>query len=201
MSIDGHFIYKGLATSQRSDVHLPFRELFEKTSPTRVLEIGTFHGGLTLLLRDILDQIGLYNTTIDTYDIYDYGFLSHHINDGKKINKYTESLFNNAYDALLDQEKIKKFIESNGTTIVLCDGGSKKNEFKLLSRFLKRGDIIMAHDYARNSEYFETNIRDKIWNWMEIQDSDIQESINSFGLVSYMKEQFENVAWVCAKKE
>jgi hypothetical protein len=201
MSISGHFVYNGLATSQHTGINVPFTELFSKTAPARILEIGTFHGGLTLLLRDILDEMGLHNTIIDTYDIHDCTFLSYHIERGRRINKHTESLFNNTYELLVDPEKVKKYIASEGTTVVLCDGGNKKNEFNLLSEFLKPGDIIMAHDYARNIEYFETNVRNKIWNWMEIQDSDIQDSINSFGLVSCMKEQFENVAWVCMKKE
>lgn len=59
----------------------------------------------------------------------------------------------------------------------------------------------MAHDYAPNTEYFEQYMRNKIWNWHEIQDSDIIDSCEKYGLKPYMREEFLSVAWACFKKE
>jgi hypothetical protein len=57
----------------------------------------------------------------------------------------------------------------------------------------------MAHDYAPSAEYFEEYMKDKIWNWMEIQDSDIQQSIDKYNINNYMEEDFRDVAWYCGK--
>ena len=84
--------------------------------------------------------------------------------------------------------------------MVLCDGGNKVGEFNLLSNYIKEGDFIMAHDYADNRENFDTNFNRKIWNWHEIQDSDINESCLRNNLKSYNKEIFDSVVWVCKTK-
>ena len=59
----------------------------------------------------------------------------------------------------------------------------------------------MAHDYASTSEYFKENIYMKFWNWHEIQDSDIQESVEKYNLESFMQEQFTSAVWVCKIKK
>jgi cephalosporin hydroxylase len=201
MNIEGHFVYKGLVISQNKNIEPVFTSLINTIKPKRILEIGTFHGGLTLLLRDILDQNGLSESSLRTYDIMDIGYLNHHIKSGAKIEKITKSLFNHVYDGLSEPNEAKDYIQMSGPTIVVCDGGSKKNEFKLLAEFLKPGDIIMAHDYARNEEHFNKEILNKVWNWMEIQDSDIKESIDKYALEPYMNSEFENVAWICVIKK
>ena len=39
-----------------------------------------------------------------------------------------------------------------GKTIVLCDGGDKPREFKTFSKYLKKGDLILGHDFSRNKD-------------------------------------------------
>jgi hypothetical protein len=59
----------------------------------------------------------------------------------------------------------------------------------------------MAHDYSPNEEYFELNIKNKIWYWLEIQDTDIISSIFENNLTPYMDDEFKNVVWVCKEKK
>ena len=97
-------------------------------------------------------------------------------------------------------QEIITYIQSKGISLVLCDGGDKVKEFKTLSKYLKVDDIIMTHDYAPNKQYFEEYVKDKIWNWHEIQDSDIENSIYDNNLKSYMRDEFLNAAWACFRK-
>jgi hypothetical protein len=97
-------------------------------------------------------------------------------------------------------EFIKDFIQSEGTTLVLCDGGNKISEFNLISPLLKEGDIIMAHDYIDTIENFEQNFKNKIWNWCEIKESDISEISEKENLVPFYQEHFNKVVWVCKQK-
>jgi hypothetical protein len=200
MSISGHFVYSSLAISQNPNIEKFLTKFLLKTNPSRILEIGTSHGGLTLMIRDILDSNNLIETEVLTYDVYEQTFLKD-LNRNIKIK--TESLFCSQYRDFIGESSkvdISKYIQQNGTTIVLCDGGNKISEFRLFAEIIKNNDIIMAHDYAPNSEYFETHMRDKIWSWHEIQDSDIQESCDKTNLFPYMEEEALEVAWVCKQK-
>jgi cephalosporin hydroxylase len=196
--MNGHFIYKNLIISQHPNVGEKFKTLIDEYKPSRVLEIGTADGGLTLLIRDLLDSVGLTNTIVRTYDVNEQKNLKL---KERNIEIITKDVFNYPYSDLEYPDEIRDFIQSNGKTLVLCDGGSKKNEFRLLSQFLKYGDIIMAHDYAPNENYFNENIKDKIWNWLEIQDFDINESCLTYNLKPYMEDEFRSVVWACKIKK
>ena len=196
--MNGHFIYENLIISQHPNVGDKFKKLIDEYKPSRVLEIGTADGGLTLLIRNLLDDVNLTNTIVRTYDVNEQKNLKQ---KQKNIEIITKDVFNYPYSDLDHPDEIKNFIQGDGKTLVLCDGGSKKNEFRLLSQFLKNGDIIMAHDYAPNINYFTEHIKDKVWNWLEIEDSDINESCEKYNLKPYMEDDFRSVVWVCKIKE
>jgi len=203
MSISGHFIYKNLAISQHPNVSYIFEKLILDTKPSRILEIGTSHGGLTLMIRDILDYNALVNTHITTYDIYEQSFLKPLVIN-RNVNVKTETIFCDRYKNFKDdyaKNVVNDYINQSGVSIVICDGGNKSSEFNLFAELIKSNDIIMAHDYAPNLEYFEQHMKNKIWNWHEIQDSDIIDSCQKYGLIPYMREEFLSVAWACFKKE
>lgn len=200
--VEGGFAYGYLFMSQHKDSPRVFREFLEIARPSRILEIGTFHGGLTLLLRDILDEIGLANSIIRTYDINEQEFLKPLVVD-RKVEVYTKNLFNDSYDdwhSEISKQEINDYINKEGTTIVLCDGGCKKCEFNLLAPLLKKNDIIMAHDYAPDNEYFEQYMKDKIWDWHEIKDSDIIKTSIENNLQPYLQELMQMVAWCSRRK-
>jgi predicted O-methyltransferase YrrM len=201
MDITGFFIYRNLTTMQHPSIEGKFLKLITTLKPTKVLEIGTSSGGLTLMLRDILDNNGLKSTRLVSYDVNDPKYLRHYLDEGANIELKIENVFNNTYDKLENGQEVIDLISSEGTTLVLCDGGSKKNEFKILSDYLKIGDVIMAHDYAPNEEYFQEHIHGKIWNWLEIKDSDINDACLKNNLVPYMDDDFKQVVWACKIKE
>jgi len=196
--VKGHFIYENLIISQHENVGSVFNKLIKQIKPKRILEIGTADGGLTLMLRDLLNDNGLNNSIIRTYDILEQTNLKNKNVDGIEI--ITKSPFNYPYSDLEYPDEIKEFVQSEGTTLVLCDGGFKINEFILISQFLKVGDVIMAHDYAHDSDVFKKEIENKIWNWHEIQYSDISNACEINNLESYMLDEFKQVVWVCKMK-
>lgn len=201
MEVRGHYVYKNLTISQHTSVPESFEKLIKEIKPSQVLEIGTAIGGLTLLIRDLLDSNGLENTKLITYDVNNPVYLRENVEKGSNIEIRVKNIFNHQYNELIHKDEISDIIQSKGVTLVLCDGGSKKNEFRLLSDYLKSGDVIMAHDYAPNEKYFQEHINNKIWNWLEIQDSDINESCLTNNLVPYMEDDFRQVVWACRIKE
>lgn len=200
-----HLSYNGLSVEQTPNVIYPFNILIEENKPKRVLEIGTFVGGLTLMIRDLLDNNGLKSSEVLTYDVNSPNHLIHQVNtDNLNILVKIENLFLNDYSDFRSEsvkESLRSFIQQDGCSLILCDGGVKKNEFNLFSSLLKIGDIIMAHDYCYDSNKFESEIKGKFWNWLEIQNSDIIESCENNNLYEYLQEDFDKVAWVCKIKK
>lgn len=197
--MEGWFSYKGVTTSQNPKVEGVLRDFLRSVRPVRVIEIGTFCGGLTLMLRDLLNELHMNDTLIYTYDpekepdIFKQGPI-------EGITYSNVNMFSYSYDKLADYS-IVELVTLPGRTVIFCDGGSKKNEFRILSPHLKTGDIILAHDYAPNQEYFETHMKDKIWNWMEISDEHINGPCGENGLTPFWQEQFINVAWCSRIKQ
>jgi 23S rRNA U2552 (ribose-2'-O)-methylase RlmE/FtsJ len=184
------------AAQQHHAAYQKFYSLLQRTKPQRILEIGTALGGFTAVLDLATKELGL-NTKIRSYDISDRSWYDELRSNG--VDVFVLNIFHNNYTSI--DKDIIDFIQKDGVTLILCDGGYKIGEFNILSSYIKHNDIIMAHDYAPNREYFEEHMKNKIWNWHEIQDSDIIESCQKYGLVPYMREEFLNVAWACFKKE
>jgi hypothetical protein len=188
-SFDGH------AAQQYHGVYEVFYNFIKEVKPTRILEIGTALGGFTSFLKLCCDELNL-NTNIRSYDIHSNPWYKDMVESG--IDVRVENIFSEGFKSV-DNEVID-YIQGEGTSIVLCDGGWKIGEFNLLSDYIKSGDFIMAHDYAYDKEFFDTQINGKIWNWHEISEMDIHESCLRNNLQSYKKEIFDIVVWVCKKK-
>lgn len=189
--------YQGHEAQQNPFAYEVFYNFLKTTKPKRILEIGTSSGGFTLFLRLICTDLEL-ETEIVSYEIHDrpsYEFLR-----SKGLDIRIKNIFKEDYSDVTIQEPID-YIQQDGTTVVLCDGGYKIGEFNLLSKFIKSGDFILAHDYASTSEYFNENINLKLWNWHEIQDLNIQDAVNNNNLEPYMHGEFQKAVWVCKTKK
>lgn len=202
--VNGGYAYGYLFMSQNPNVENVFDTLLKNIKPDLIIEIGTFHGGLTLLLRDILDRSNLKETIIVTYDINEQEFLKPLVTDTKKIVVKTQNLFNEDYSDFKDNDaknEIATLVNSYSKCLVLCDGGCKKCEFNLIAPLLKSNDVIMAHDYAPNQEFFDNTIKDVVWDWLEIQDSDIESVSSLHNFKSYLQDIAQQAAWLCRIKE
>jgi hypothetical protein len=199
----GQIEYKGLYILQNHEIYEPFKKLFENKKPKRIIEIGTEYGGFTLFIKNVLEFLDIEDFKIRTYDIKETA-LSNHNELDDKIEILNKNIFSEIPIVSLKKEEIddiKNFLSKNGVNLILCDGVDKQGEFRVLSELLKSGDIIMAHDYAENETVFNEKIKGKIWNWMEIQESDIKEASIKNDLEFFMKDEFEKVAWVCKIKK
>ena len=189
--------YQGHAAQQNPIAYEVFYKFLESVRPVRIIEIGTAFGGFTTFLRLCCNDLGL-NTEIRSYETHD-GFTHYDSIRDMNIDIRIEDIFYPAYTTI-KQDAID-YIQEDGITVVLCDGGHKIHEYNLLTPFIKTGDFILAHDYASNKEDFEQNINMKFWNWHEIQDSDIEEVSNTNNLEPFMQDDFTKAVWVCKVKK
>lgn len=194
---DGLSAIENHAAQQHHDVYIKFYNLIQTTRPSRILEIGTALGGFTHFLSMTCRDLDL-PTKILSYDVSEKSWYKDIGFENTKV--IVKNIFNDKYSELEDNSVID-FIQSDGLSIILCDGGLKKAEFNILSRYIKNYDLIMAHDYATTSSYFNESIKNKIWNWHEIQLSDIQESVKKYSLKPFMYEEMLSVVWGSFRKE
>lgn len=197
--ITGCSAFEGITAMQHENAFNVFSNLIEHVRPARILEIGTASGGLCLYLRRKMNEIGLSENPIKTFDIFETGTHKVLISE-PNIEVIYDNIFSSDYLSMTQPELITDFIQSDGTTIVLCDGGNKIQEFNMISPLLKSGDIIMAHDYSPNLEFFQENIMNKVWCWMEITDSDVANAVKSNNLKPFMSHEFAEVVWLCCRK-
>jgi len=188
--------YNGWGAQQNWKAFETFWKFLYDVKPNRILEIGTSIGGFTQFLNYCCKSIGI-KTDIISLDIHKKDWYIDIINEGVDIR--IENIFLENYQDI--PQFYKNFIQNDGVTIVLCDGGDKIKEFNLLSRFIKSGDFILAHDYSLNKNIFEQEIKNKIWNWCEITEDDITESVLENNLESYKPEVFSQAVWVCKIKK
>ena len=189
--------YDGHTCQQNHHCFEAFFNLLSEVRPARILEIGTALGGLTIYLKEMCEKLGL-STEIRTYDVDEREWYDDIRSRG--IDLRLENIFNNDYTELLDPDVIN-YIQQDGVTLVLCDGGNKIGEYNLLSDYIKVSDIIMAHDYAYDSEVFQEKVLKKLWNWHEISESHILDCAERNNLLPYMQEIFDKAVWVCKIKK
>jgi cephalosporin hydroxylase len=187
--------FRGHTAQQSHNAYQVFYDFISEVKPVRILEIGTSLGGFTEFLKIITDELGL-NTKILSYDISEKPWYHQMIEKG--IDVRVENIFNEDWSGV--KQEVVDFVQQEGTTIVLCDGGWKIGEFKIFSKLIKEGDYILAHDYSISKEIYESEIKDKIWNWCEITEQDIEESVISNNLKSYNQDKFSQAVWVCKVK-
>ena len=188
--------YDGWGAQQNPNAFEVFYNFLNEIKPLRILEIGTSLGGFTSFLNYATKRLNI-PCNILSYDIHFKDWYNDMINEG--IDVRVENDFNHHYTEV--KQEVIDFIQQDGMTLILCDGGSKIHEFKILSNYMKNNDFIMAHDYSQNKETFKENVYMKIWNWHEIEDKDIQEACEKNNLISYNQEIFNTIAWVCKVKQ
>lgn len=188
--------FDGHCAQQHHNVYEVFLNFLKDTKPARILEIGTALGGFTMFLNIVSKELNL-DIDIRTYDIRPNNWRQSMIESG--IDFRIDNIFSEDWKSI--DSEVVEYIQGDGTTIVLCDGGWKKGEFNVISNYIKPGDFILAHDYAENEEVFLNEINGTVWNWHEICYADVEEAIIRNNLVNYKKDIFKNAAWLCTQKQ
>lgn len=175
-------LYKGVQMSQVLGVYLALNPNYISQFDN-IIEIGTYNGGLTSWLYDNKNP----NAMVVSYDI------DGTINQTKRtdIDFRVEDCF-----AEKSFNEIISYIQRPGKTLVVCDGGDKPKEFNIFSEYLKSGDVIIAHDYSKDDDYW--NRVTNYWQWPYESDTNydsIKDAVIKNGLEPYRNEEFNFYLW------
>lgn len=144
----------------------------------RIIELGTGRGGFSVFLALYCIFLG------KEWKLYTF-------DNGNRLQKHSQiallklgaSFFNTDIFGEEATKEIIELIQSEGTTVLLCDNGHKRREFNLFSKYLKSGDYIFAHDLK-----------------IEIREKDVEEACEKYDIVPHMQKTFEEVRWLSKKK-
>lgn len=186
--------YQDFTACQRPEIFSAFSSFIEKERPSLVVEIGTCYGGLT---KSLSDSTKVHSIPFITYDIaenesserlkkFNVDFRIENIFQETKVEEYT-----------LKPYFLDYLLSVPSPVMILCDGGNKIGEFNAFAKVLRVGDILMAHDFSYEEEFFTAH---SYWGWMEIQEKDIIGSMRKFHLSYYKMNIWSKLAWVCTKK-
>jgi cephalosporin hydroxylase len=133
------FLGKRMAQTERA-ITLWEKVLF-RVPFSRIIEIGTFHGGFSTYLLLVVLSHGkeFYTFDICNWRDYDHSPRIKNILD-LDSHFYQKDVFENV-------EFVSNFIKKRGITILFCDGGNKEKEFNTFVPIIKKGDIIAVHDW------------------------------------------------------
>lgn len=181
------FRYKGIEICQHPDIDEYFSEIMDDF--TRIIELGTYYGGLTQYLNDFKR----YDCDLISYDLQPWlcQLPEGHGIDVRKGNFYLKKT----------QREIKELIQdTDKRVLVLCDGGDKVFELSTFCKFLKPGDVIMCHDYAENDEEWHKFTDPIDWEGVYTQPwgstyEEIKGLIGVYVEKHRMYNQFKKVLW------
>ena len=155
----------------------------ERHPPARIVEIGTYSGGLTVALGVHAWRIGARVVS------YDVAAPDESLAD---LSRLLGIEFRRA-DVFSAEAEIGELIASPGVTYVLCDGGDKRRELATFARYCKPGDVIGAHDYAVGQA-------DTWWGWDEIRQEDGASVAAAHDLAPWLQEHFDTAAWLVYRR-
>src|SRR4029077_11527840 len=127
----------------------------EVLPPARIVELGTYSGGLTIALGVHAYHIGAQVITYERSKAPDQRF--------EALGKFLGITFRDEVDIWACEAEIAAHTQSPGVTFLLCDGGDKPRELATFARYLKPGDVIAAHDYSAKNVTDEPHP----WPWSE----------------------------------
>lgn len=167
-SWEWHTTFIGTYMAHSYRLHYIIDSLFQNNHFHSVIEIGTGHGALTLVL-------GLWGKKLDipvmSLDIDDTMY-------DKKMFQLLDIEFIKADE--FSQEAMDKVCAhfNAGPVLLVCDGGLKKWEFNTFAPLTPAGSVICTHDWGNElriadiddtvSKYCEPYQEDR-WNEMNVQ--------------------------------
>jgi hypothetical protein len=169
-------------SAQSKFIEEPFNGVIRKFD--LIIEIGTFTGVFTKWLsQNVKDGSLIFS--------YDNNPSYRIVEDLSNVRFRVCDFFN-----LETLSEIKSLIQTSGRTLILCDGGDKETEFKILSRFMKDGDVIMLHDYEHDPLEYHA-ISESI-GWLTNSESffrNLERYLPELNLIPYKYEEFKDVLW------
>lgn len=176
--------YNNIQISQVLGIYLAFNKDWLNQFDN-IIEIGTYNGGLSSYIYDTKKK----DCFFVSYDI------DPSINLAKKQRQDIDFRIGDCFDTDISKEIIE-YINRDGKTLLICDGGNKTKEFNIFSDYIKENDVIILHDFLYDAETWKTNT--DYWQWPygnETSYAEIVDSIKRNNLKDFDNRKFNFYLW------
>lgn len=176
--------YNEIQISQVLGIYLLFNKDF-LSNFDNIVEIGSYNGGLSSYIFDTKKE----TANFISYDI------DPKINMASKNRKEIDFRIGDCFEEKYYKE-IVDLIQKDGRTLMICDGGNKTKEFNEFSKYLKKNDVIILHDYKQNDISWKNAT--EFWQWPygnETSYEEIKEAIKENSLEEYYNSIFNFYIW------
>jgi hypothetical protein len=180
--------YNNIQVSQVLGIYLLFNKDW-LSQFDNIIEIGSYNGGLSSYIFDNRKA----NAYFASYDIDPS--INTVVNEFKRTD--INFVIGDCFDETIFKE-IADGIQQEGKTLLICDGGFKTREFNDFSKYLKKDDIIILHDYKDENQeelFFEAK---EYWQWpymFECSYDSIKEAVINNNLEKYDYDKFLFYLW------
>jgi hypothetical protein len=174
--------------SQLKNVKDVFQKYFNiAILPDRIIELGTAGGGFTHWICE------LRKAKNNDFDFITIDFIKYPSEISPTIRTAdNKNMIYCELDVFSHIDFIGSLIKER--TLVLCDNGNKPDEVRLLTPYLKKDCVIMAHDYFYSQEIFKAK---DIWPCCEITWDDVKD----LGLEPYHHDLMASAIWLSLIKK
>ena len=157
--------------------------LLDEVKPRQIIELGAGQGGLTIMLG-IWARIN--GALFHSYEL-SCPLQLPELHEPLGIGLFAEDCMGKEASA-----RIATVAQMDGVTLILCDNGNKRTEFARFQGVLKKGDIIMSHDFSDP----ERSIGSNYWGWSEFTPGDA----TPYSVKRVYRELLEYGAWGAYEK-
>jgi hypothetical protein len=166
--------YNGIQISQVLGIYLFFNKDF-LSNFDNIVEIGSYNGGLSSYIFESKKE----GANFTSYDI------EPSINMAKQQRSDIDFRIGDCFEEKYYNE-IVELIKQSGRTLLICDGGNKTKEFNEFSKYLKKDDVVILHDYKQDEQSWK--IATEYWQWpygFETEYDVIKDAIAENGLQEF----------------
>jgi predicted O-methyltransferase YrrM len=163
----------------------------EVLPPARIVELGSYNGGMTIALGLHAYHIGARVVSYERSKAPDQRYV--------KLAAFLGIEFRDRVDLWECDAEIAEIIQGPGATFVLCDAGDKPRELAVFARYLKPGDVIAAHDFDAGHDIGQP-IDERPWPYSEIRREDGARVAADCNLSPWMQDYFSMAGWLAYRK-
>lgn len=126
------------------------KKIIEEIKPKNTIELGTYFGGFTGILSDMVKPWGGIVHTFDVKKVKDNRIDEMLKKCGNVIFYEEDVIGKKRSKGIIKGVTNKKVVEliSDGIVALYCDNGDKNIELEIYAPYLNKGSIIGTHDYG-----------------------------------------------------
>lgn len=176
--------YNGIQISQVLGIYLFFNRDFLNNFDN-IIEIGSYNGGLSSYIFDMKKE----TASFVSYDI------DPSINTAAKERNDIDFRIGDCFEEKVYDE-IKSLIQQEKRTLMICDGGNKTKEFNEFSKYLKKDDVIILHDYKQDDASWQ--VATEYWQWPYGHETEwdvIKDAVNQNSLEEFNNKNANFFIW------